>query len=93
MIFEIAPKWTEITATWYDAKLYCFTLNIDGKTGWRLPTKEELDQIYRSKNDFVGISYWSSTERDCDAWCQFMSIGYQTHVTKLDTFRVRAVRG
>ena len=30
-----------------DAKLYCFSLNVDGKTGWRLPTKEECEQLKR----------------------------------------------
>ena len=62
MKFEIAPKSTEIQANWYDAKLYCFSLDIDGKTGWRMPTKEELNEIYQSENDFVGGTYWSSTE-------------------------------
>lgn len=27
---------------WYEAKLYCFSLNIDGNVGWRLPTISEL---------------------------------------------------
>ena len=46
MNFEIAPKEIEIQANWDDAKLYCFSLTIDGKVGWRLPTKDELNQIY-----------------------------------------------
>lgn len=62
MNFEIAPKSTEIQANWDDARLYCFALRIDGKTGWRLPTKEELDEIYQSENDFKKDWYWSSTE-------------------------------
>ena len=35
---EIAPEefWQD-RLNWLDAKLYCFSLNIDGKTGWRLP--------------------------------------------------------
>ena len=78
MNFEIAPKSTEIQANWYDAKLYCFALNIDGKTGWRLPTKEELNEIYESENDFEKDWYWSSTENSgTDAWGQSMGYGYQ----------------
>jgi hypothetical protein len=62
MKYEIAPKDTEIKAVyWEEATLYCFTLNINDKTGWRLPTKEELNEIYQSKNDFDGHFYWSST--------------------------------
>lgn len=49
MNFEIAPKYTETKLNWWDAKLYCFSLNDRGKTGWRLPTKEELGEMYKSK--------------------------------------------
>ena len=78
MNFEIAPKSTEIEANWYDAKLYCFSLNIDGKTGWRLPTLDELNNIRRSRNDFELWYYWSSTERDGNyAWAQHFRYGYQ----------------
>ena len=78
MNFEIAPKSTEVQASWYDARLYCFSLNIDGKTGWRLPSKEELNRIYQSENDLVGINYWSSTEKgDNHAWNQNFTGGYR----------------
>ncbi len=62
MKFEIAPKSTEIQANWYDAKLYCFLLDVNGKTGWRLPSHEELTKIYESANDCEKDWYWSSTE-------------------------------
>lgn len=63
MNFEIAPKSTEIQANWNEARIYCFALNIDGKIGWRLPTKEELNEIYRSDNDFrTDGYYWYSDE-------------------------------
>jgi hypothetical protein len=52
MNFEIAPKSTEIQTNWEEARMYCFSLNIDGKIGWRLPTKAELNEIYQSENDF-----------------------------------------
>jgi hypothetical protein len=64
MNFEIAPKSTETKLNWNDARLYCFSLNIDGKTGWRLPNKEELNEIYYSENDFEKRWYWTSTEYD-----------------------------
>lgn len=95
MKFEIAPKETEIQASWNDAKLYCFSLNIDGKVGWRLPTKDELNEIYESKNDFDIRWYWSSTEAyDRCAWCYHGGtnggIGY--NLTDNNNICVRAVR-
>jgi len=99
MNFEIAPKSTEIHATWDEARLYCFSLEIDGKVGWRLPTKDELNEIYNSDNDFVCSYYWSSSEYfgTC-AWAQFyaqaqvFSNGFQYAGNKNDTYYVRAVR-
>ncbi len=94
MNFEIAPKSTEIKANWDDVRLYCFALNIDGKTGWRLPTKEELNEIYESVNDFEKAWYWSSTENSGNgAWVQSMSDGYQLSGGKNYGRRyVRAIR-
>jgi hypothetical protein len=98
MKFEIAPKETEIKANWYDAKLYCFSLRIDGKTGWRLPTKEELNEIYQPENDFEKYWYWSSTEEsDRRAWCQYFGQyfdngrQYDSKKNHGDTY-VRAIR-
>ena len=34
-----------LQANWNDARLYCFSLKVDGKVGWRLPTIEELEEI------------------------------------------------
>lgn len=95
MNFEIAPKSTETQLNWYDARLYCFSLVVDGKTGWRLPTKEELDEIYESVNDFEKDWYWSSTESNGDfAWLQDFSNGTQSYgyaKTNCGTY-VRAIR-
>lgn len=92
--FEFAPKETEIQANWYDAIAYCHSLRIDGKSGWRLPTNNELNEIYDSKNDFEDDWYWSSTEIDGNlAWNQNFSTG-----GKNDNFKnygvncVRAIR-
>lgn len=43
---EIAPYeyWTD-ELPFQEAKLYCFSLNIDGKIGWRFPTLQECDMI------------------------------------------------
>ena len=41
-MIEIAPEEYHKKLTYTDAKLYCFSLNIDGKVGWRLPTQKEF---------------------------------------------------
>lgn len=51
MTFEVAPKCTEIKASWDEAKLYCSFLDCDGKNDWRLPTTEELTEVWSSAND------------------------------------------
>ena len=99
MNFEIAPKEYEIQANWYEARMYCFALDIDGKVGWRLPTKDELNLIYltkkcKSENDFEIWYYWSSTEiNDNDAWAQGFYHGFHNYMNKSDGGGyVRAIR-
>jgi hypothetical protein len=45
-MIEVAPVeyWKSHSAD--DAKLYCFSLLIDGKSGWRLPTRTEIAKCY-----------------------------------------------
>jgi hypothetical protein len=45
MNFEIAPPEYFKKLTLSDSQLYCFSLNIEAKTGWRLPTNEEYEDI------------------------------------------------
>ena len=93
MKIEVSPKEYERTLNWHDAMLYCSLLVIDDKCDWRLPTKEELNYIYNSKNDFVGSYYWSSTEYNGGyAWLQGLSHGPQNYGNKNGSSYVRAVR-
>lgn len=86
--FEIADKSTEKELTWHDAVAYVKSLG----DGWRLPTRDELDLIYNSKNDFIGY-YWSSTEdRGNSACVQYFSNGGQGVSDKSASYYVRAVR-
>ena len=95
-MIEIAPKSTEIESNWYDARLYCFSLNIDGKTGWRLPTVEELKLFYTLANDLKGW-YWSADEYDDDRaydanWISVLTTEYSPENKYYDNNKVRAVR-
>jgi hypothetical protein len=94
MKFEVAPKETEIQANWNDARLYCLFLEVSGETGWRLPTKEELNQIYFSINDFEQWIYWSATGWDSNhTWVQYFSGVHQYDVPNdYDGCYVRAIR-
>lgn len=88
---EIAPKAFESYLNWHDATLYCFSLNINGKVGWRLPSVLELKEMYLVDTDFEG-GYWSSTESELHATCVFMSHFYTTHWLKNDSMHIRPVR-
>lgn len=94
MNFEISPKSTEIEASWDNALLYCFSLNIDGKTGWRLPTKQESIEIYESQNNFEKRNYWTSTKYDGknEALVQNFASGGQYCKYTYVIVNVRAVR-
>lgn len=72
-MIEISPSEYEIHTGWNDARMYCFALNIGGKTGWRLPTIDELDGIYMCVNDFAPVWYWSSTEVENGVWFKCFS--------------------
>ena len=60
MKLEFSPAEYQRVLPLSEAKLYCFALVIDGKTGWRLPTLAELGELYKQTND----SMW------CLAYCQ-----------------------
>lgn len=76
-----------------DAKKACAALGKD----WRLPTKEELNSLYKNKEKLGGFAsdiYWSSSENYMHyAWIQHFRDGMQYNPTN-DTskFYVRAVR-
>jgi hypothetical protein len=92
MNIEIAP--TELYVNWDDAKLYCFSLNIDGKTGWRLPTLAELTKIHQLGGYESNYWYWSSdSDKDTGVWVKRMFFGQDEVRNKESAYgRVIAVR-
>ena len=64
-----APAHSEIQGNLGEALIKCLGLNIDYYDDWYLPSKNELELIYKNlkaKNlgDFKSDWYWSSTEND-----------------------------
>jgi len=64
--------------------------------GWRLPTIEELNEMYKHKDEIGGFtpsSYWSSSEYSSSkAWEQYFASGHQGGSTKGSYRYVRLVR-
>ena len=93
---EVAQYDFPESMNWYDAKEVCAKL---GK-GYRLPTKDELEVMYKNKDrvgGFVNSYYWSSTEyNNVYAWGHYFNNGFQGgHYSKdgeFNKFNVRAVR-
>ena len=77
---------------WQEAIIACKKLG----PGWRLPTKDELNMLYKNKEEIGGFAsnyYWSSSEYDkSNAWHQDFFSGYQGNFSKYSTYYVRAVR-
>ena len=78
---------------WDDAKKACANLG----SGWRLPTKDELNFMYENKNEIGGFRsgdyYWSSSMSDGDhGWIQLFRDGYQDELSLRFKEFVRAIR-
>jgi hypothetical protein len=89
---EIAEKDLPGLYSWNDAKACCASLG----EGWRLPTKDELNEIYIKKNEITGLKtekYCCSTEFDKSyAWMQNFKNGDQSYSHIAGNFTVRPVR-
>jgi TolB-like protein len=76
----------------------CANLNFDGYKDWFLPSKDELDLMYKNLKQkrlggFGDRWYWSSSQSDSNlAWSQDFSNGRQYLSGKNNTYSVRAVR-
>jgi hypothetical protein len=95
---EAAGVHGEFSATWNNALNRVDSLVADGYDDWRLPSKEELNMMYRNLHqkglgDFSNSWYWSSSQGNTDSsWQQHFSSGNQGSYSKNHTGSVRAVR-
>lgn len=83
-------------ADWYDASETCRSSFVNGYSGWYLPSRGELEQLYRSRALIGGLTdgfYWSSSEfSNTSAWLQMFSTGGQYVNDKNSLYRVRPIR-
>ena len=64
MKFEIAPKNYQIYCKSYDeANMYVLFLEIDGKRGWRIPTRFERAKYFRV-GEHVNETVWDHLDED-----------------------------
>lgn len=66
---EFAPEEFFYFCDFFEAIFYCFSLSIDGKTGWRLPTQDEFYDSYFNEPPFDNekfTSSWFIDDRDDD---------------------------
>lgn len=70
--------------------------NGGGYDDWYLPSKDELNLLYLSKDIIGGFAdnyYWSSTEySSAEAWYQYFVGGSQLYNYKSGTLNIRAIR-
>ena len=89
---EVAQNYFPKTMNWNDAVKACTDLG----SGWRLPTKYELNLMYVNKDKIDGFAsslYWSSTEgSNYLVWIQSFGTGSQYGSVKYANYSVRAVR-
>lgn len=82
----------------FSAAQLCAGLAYNGYSDWFLPSKDELDLMYKNLHKrgiggFSDYSYWSSSGYNSKyAWLQRFSNGYQKYYNKPTDARVRAVR-
>jgi len=67
-----------------------------GKSDWFLPSKDELNEMYKARSHLGISSYlvfvWSSSQRYPNVWCQHFEEGYQGPSINSAPYNVRAVR-
>ena len=78
------------------AALECFEFEAGGYTRWYLPSKDELNELFKQKNivgGFKPFAYWSSTEIELGkAWFQNFGTGKQVKSLKLASYAIRPIR-
>jgi hypothetical protein len=94
LIVERLTQWGESGR----AAQLCASLNFNGYKDWFIPSKDELDLMYKNLKrkglgSLNGSYYWSSSQvNTVNSWNQSFRGGSQRKYFKNDTDAVRAVR-
>lgn len=92
LTFEVKITGEPRTYTWHEA-MEDFDRNPGSE--WRLPTKEELNQMYENHEaigNFADVIHWSSSEYFGNySWTQQFSDGAQSYNAKNNSYAVRLV--
>jgi hypothetical protein len=96
----VAAKHDQGIRTYFQAKkLIQSSISIEGFTGWRLPSRDELNLIYLNlfKRNIGNITrgiYWAENELEGNmTWVQYMGDGYSgTSYKEVDGYIIRLVR-
>ena len=64
--YKVAPDPGNLMV-WSHANSYCQNLSLYGYSGWSLPTKEQLNQMYAERN-VIGDFYTDCTNNNCTYW-------------------------
>jgi TolB-like protein len=93
LIVERLRQWGESGR----AAQLCASLNFDGYNDWFLPSKDELDLMYKNLKQkglggFGSSWYWSSSQYTNATWIHYFGDGRQDYHHKHNTHAVRAVR-
>jgi hypothetical protein len=96
------PKDAPMACTFNEAGGYAARLDAHGRQDWRVPTKAELNALFKSRAAIGGFNttgstpagwYWSSSRYTSYAWAQCFRHGSQTVNFRLDQSALRCVRG
>jgi hypothetical protein len=60
-MIEIAPAEYCKKLNYYEAIMYCFSLNIDGKIGWRLPNSVEYELTEKTGWSVDDLHFFTDT--------------------------------
>ena len=92
--YQVAPD-PGNEMTWYYANDYCNALTYYNLSGWRLPTIEELSQMFMERNSIGGFSgaYWSSSQGESGNYnIMNFNNGNIIWLSPVNTYHVRPIR-